>query len=117
MKKLILYASLMCMGIASCTKDYLVPEDELPEWLGASIYEELKNPKSLDGTFNTYLRLIDDLAYTDVLSKTGSKTIFPANDAAFEAFFKDGKNVFGVDGVEAAIQAIHDFYKNGRGSF
>ncbi len=100
MKKLILYASLMCMGIASCTKDYLVPEDELPEWLGASIYEELKNPKSLDGTFNTYLRLIDDLAYTDVLSKTGSKTIFPANDAAFEAFFKDGKNVFGVSSYE-----------------
>lgn len=95
MKKLILYASLFCLGMASCSKDFLVPEGELPEWLGESIYEELRNPKNLDGTFNTYLRLIDDLGYQEVLSKTGSKTIFPANDEAFAEFFKDGNNRFG----------------------
>ena len=96
MKKLILYASVFCIGMASCSKDYLVPEDELPEWLGESIYGELKNPKSLDGTFNTYVRLIDDLGYAEVLGKTGSKTVFPANDAAFDEFFKDGNNIYGA---------------------
>lgn len=105
MKKILLYVSLICIAMASCSKDYFVPEDELPEWLGESIYAELKNPKSLDGTFNTYLRLIDDLGYADVLSKTGSKTIFPANDAAFEAFFKDGNNRFGKSSYEELTAA------------
>ena len=43
MKKLFLYASL-CLGLASCTKDYVVPEGELPSWLGESIYKELQQP-------------------------------------------------------------------------
>ncbi|MCF0243171.1 MAG: fasciclin domain-containing protein [Bacteroidaceae bacterium] len=77
-----------------------MPEGTLPEWLGESIYEELKNPKSLDGTFNTYLRLIDDLGYAEVLNKTGSKTIFPANDEAFERFFRNGNNKFGKSSYE-----------------
>lgn len=106
MKKLILYASVACMSIfASCTKEFLVPEGEMPDWLGASIYEELKNPKSLDGTFNTYLRLVDDLGYTEVLSKTGSKTVFPANDAAFEEFFRGGNNKFGKSSYEELTQS------------
>ena len=96
MKKLFLYASLLCLGIVSCTKDYVVPEGDLPSWLGESIYKELQQPKELDGTFNTYIRLIDDLDYANVLNKTGSKTIFPANDEAFERFFKDGNNKFGA---------------------
>lgn len=98
MKKLILYASLLCIGVVSCTKEYAVPEDELPSFLGESIYSELKTPKHLQGTFNTYLRLIDDLGYAEVLGKTGSKTIFPANDEAFNAFFKN--NVYGVSSYE-----------------
>ncbi len=105
MKKLLVYVSFVCMALSSCSKDYFVPEDELPSWLGESIYEELKNPKSLDGTFNTYLRLIDDLGYTEVLSKTGSKTIFPANDAAFEAFFRNGNNKFGRSSYEELTEA------------
>lgn len=105
MKKLFLYASLACIGLVSCSKDFFVSEEELPEWLGESIYEELKNPKTLDGTFNTYLRLIDDLGYAEVLSKTGSKTIFPANDVAFEAFFKDGNNRFGKSSYEELTAA------------
>ena len=96
MKKLFLYASLICMAMVSCSKDYLVDEENLPSWLGESIYGELKNPKSLNGTFNTYIRLIDDLGYADVLGKTGSKTVFPANDAAFEAYFAGGNNRYGA---------------------
>ena len=95
MKKLILYASLVCIGMASCSKDYVVDEENLPSWLGESIYGELKSPKTLSGSFNTYLRLIDDMGYGEVLGHTGSKTIFPANDAAFEAYFKDGNNRYG----------------------
>ncbi len=100
MKKSFFYASLLCVGVASCSKDYYVPEDEMPEWLGESIYAELSNPSMLDGTFTTYLRLVDDLGYADVLSRTGSKTIFPANDEAFEEFFKDGNNRFGASSYE-----------------
>ena len=99
MKKLFLYASLLCLSLGSCTKEYLVPEGELPSWLGESIYKELQGSSQLDGTFKTYMQLIDDLNYTEVLSKTGSKTIFPANDDAFKRFF-EGDNKFGVHSYE-----------------
>jgi len=100
MKKLFLYASLLCLGLGSCTKDYVVPEGELPSWLGESIYKELQDASQLEGTFTTYCRLIDDLGYTEVLSKTGSKTIFPANDDAFARFFAGGNNKFGVSSYD-----------------
>lgn len=105
MKKLFLYLSIFGLGVTSCTQDLAVPEGELPEWLGASLYEELKNPKSLDGTFNTYLKLVDDCGYAEVLGKTGSKTLFPANDAAFEEFFKDGNNRFHKSSYDQLTQA------------
>lgn len=99
MKKLILSASLIALGMmTACQKDELVPEGSKPEWLGESIYEELRNGTHLSGTFNTYLRLVDDLGYAEVLSRTGSKTIFPANDEAFERFFR--KNSLGVSSYE-----------------
>ena len=100
MKKLFLYASLLCVCLVSCKKEYLVPEGELPTWLGESIYKELQQPMQLEGTFNTYCKLIDDLDYKDVLSKTGSKTIFPANDEAFARFFAGGNNKFGVSSYD-----------------
>jgi len=100
MKKLFLYASLLCLGLGSCTKDYVVPEGELPSWLGESIYKELQQHSQLEGTFNTYCKLIDDLGYKEVLSKTGSKTIFPANDEAFERFFAGGNNKFGASSYD-----------------
>ena len=100
MKKLFLYASLLCLSLGSCTKDYVVPEGELPSWLGESIYKELQQPKELEGTFNTYCKLIEDLGYSEVLSKTGSKTIFPANDEAFARFFAGGNNKFGASSYE-----------------
>ena len=100
MKKVFLYASLLCIALVSCKKDYLVPEGDLPSWLGESIYKELQQPKELEGTFDTYCKLINDLGYTEVLSKTGSKTIFPANDEAFQRFFAGGNNKFGVSSYE-----------------
>jgi hypothetical protein len=38
--------------------------------------------------------MIDDLGYRDVLAKTGSKTLFVADDAAFERFYRN--NEWGV---------------------
>ena len=84
-------AALALGGINACTDSYDLDEQgNNPEWLGKSIYEELQNPSgtSLHGTFNTYLKLIDDLGYKEVMSKTGSKTVFVANDSAFNKFFE-----------------------------
>lgn len=81
----------------SCVDKYEeVDGDSKPSWLGGSIYAELKKPdqSKLTGSFNYYLKLIDDLGYDETLNRTGSKTIFPANDEAFDRFFK--KNDWGV---------------------
>ncbi len=105
MKKLILCAFLVGLGMmSSCQKDELVPEDSKPEWLGASIYEELRSAEHLTGTFNTYLQLVDDLGYAEVLSRTGSKTIFPANDEAFARFFQ--KNAYGVTSYDQLSEGM-----------
>ena len=107
MKKLFFYASLVCVSLMwSCSKELMVSEDEKPEWLGESIYKELSKADGtkLTGTFNTYLRLIDDLGYSGVLNATGSKTIFPANDDAFNAFFASD-NEFGVHSYEELTES------------
>ena len=94
-------------GFTACTDDYdLDDEGNYPSWMGGSIYQTLKDPSSLQssgrqmltGTFNNYLRLIDDLGETETMNKTGSRTIFPANDEAFARFFAD--NAWGVSSYE-----------------
>ena len=78
--------AVICGGFFSCHDRYdLDEEGNFPSWLGESIYDQLKNPNPevLSGTFNNYVRLIDDLGFAETLGKTGSKTVFPANDEAF----------------------------------
>ncbi|MCR5130114.1 MAG: fasciclin domain-containing protein [Prevotella sp.] len=97
----------ICGGFSSCTDDYdLDDKGNYPSWLGNSIYDELKNPNQevLTGTFNNYVRLIEDLGYAETLGKTGSKTIFPANDEAFDRFFKD--NTWGVSSYSDLTDAM-----------
>ena len=65
----------------SCSDDYDLDET-MPAELGGSIYSELKARN-----YTTVIRLIEDLGYKDVLSKTGSKTIFAASDDAYQAFY------------------------------
>ena len=65
-----------------------------PSWLGNSIYERLEE----DGNYTTMLKLIDDLGQHEVLSHTGSKTLFAANDSAFNQWFT--KNLWGVNRYE-----------------
>ncbi len=93
-------------GFTACHDDYdLDDPGNYPSWLGQSIYDELKSPDAshLTGTFTNYLRLIDDLGYTETLEKTGSKTVFPANDEAFARFF--AKNDWGVTKYEDLSEA------------
>lgn len=87
----------------SCSDDYDLP-DKTPGWLGGSIYEYLKNGVPAEGrTYNNMVKLIEDLDYATVLSKTGSKTLFVADDAAFEEFYK--KNDWGVTSYEQLTSA------------
>jgi len=110
---LCLGVAMACGGFTACTDDYdLDDPDNYPSWLGGSIYEAMKNPENLKstngnvltGTFNNYLRLIDDLGYAETLSKTGSKTVFPANDEAFNRFYAD--NQWGVAKYEDLTDAM-----------
>ena len=73
--------------IQSCEQDVLEGQ---PEWLGNSIYARLEEY----GNYQTTLRLINDLGQKDVLNETGSKTLFVADDAAYEEFFRN--NPWGV---------------------
>ncbi len=90
-KKLFGAVGLLMVGalMYSCSDDYDLP-DKTPSWLGTSIYNYLENQKNYTNT----IRLIDDLDYATVLSRTGSKTLFVADDDAFAEFFK--KNDWGV---------------------
>lgn len=99
-------------GFTACTDDYdLDDEGNYPSWMGGSIYQTLKNPESVEksgkkiltGSFNNYLRLIDDLGEAETMNKTGSRTIFPANDEAFERFYAD--NTWGVKSYEDLTRA------------
>ena len=77
--------------LSSCDDDILTGQ---PSWLGNSIYERLQE----DGTYQTTLRLIDDLGQKEVLSRTGSKTLFVADDNAYAEWFRT--NSWGVRSYE-----------------
>ena len=69
-----------------------------PSWLGESIYDLLsegyEDDKGNVHTISVYVKLINDVGYTEVLRRTGSKTLFVADDEAFERFFQ--QNDWGV---------------------
>ena len=94
-------------GFLSCNDRFpLDDEGNYPSWLGSSVYEQLKNPNPevLTGTFNNYVRLIEDMGYAETLGKTGSKTVFAANDEAFERFYAN--NAWGVRMYEDLTEAM-----------
>lgn len=92
------------MMMQSCSTDELTGQ---PSWLGNSIYERLQE----SGDYSYTLRLIDDLDQTDVLSQTGSKTLFAADDAAFKDFFSS--NSWGVHRYEDLSLAQKKLLLNG----
>ena len=83
---------LAACGLMYACQDEFLLDDEKPEWLNSSIYQSLVER----GNFTTYLKLLADKdvnpenvrPLTDVLNRTGSKTVFVADDEAWEAFFK-----------------------------
>ncbi len=88
--------TMFCSILVSCEDPYIY-DDKEPDFLSGSI-EDIYTTLKRDGHFTNFLRLIDDLNYTDVLSKTGSKTLFPVKDDAFERFF--ASNPYGVKKYE-----------------
>ena len=74
------------LGFSSCQDDLLTGT---PSWLGSSIYEELERR----GNFQQTLALINDpdlsdTNYPEMLRRTGSMTLFVANDDAWSVFLK-----------------------------
>lgn len=103
-----LLAAALMAGTAtilqSCKDDILTGQ---PGWLGNSIYERLQE----EGGYNYTLKLIDDLGYHDVISKTGSKTLFVADDAAYENWFTT--NAWGVKNYDGLSTAQKKLLLNG----
>lgn len=68
----------------SCADEYKL-DDEAPTWLGSSIYGYLEK----QGNYTNFVKLINDLGLKDVLSTTGSRTLFVANDSSFQKFYEN----------------------------
>ena len=85
-------------ALQSCKDDDILLTGQ-PSWLGNSIYERLQE----EGNYTITLRLVDELGQKDVLSHTGSKTLFAADDAAYAEWFKN--NSWGVHSYEQLSQA------------
>lgn len=96
----LLAGGLMCIaGLVSysCSDKYDL-DSEQPSGLN-TLYGYLQN----EGNFTNFLQLIDDCGYADVLSKTGSMTLFAANDEAFEQFY--ASNEWGVKSYSELSEA------------
>ena len=81
-KCLLLTITLSGMLVA-CKDDYPYDSEE-PKWLGANVYDWLQT----NGQYSTYLALVDRLDLSGTLARTGSKTLFPANDDAYARYFQ-----------------------------
>ncbi|MBR1681916.1 MAG: hypothetical protein IJ700_00885 [Bacteroidaceae bacterium] len=81
----------LCGTAWSCKDEYTL-DDEKPDWLYENIYSYLERK----GTFTNYLTLLGDKDINtegardlkEVLSQTGSKTVFVADDEAWNQFFR-----------------------------
>ena len=98
MFRLMAGAAVVSGLMVSCSDGYELAKED-PEWLGSSIYDYL----SSEGNFTQTIRLIDELGYSEVLAKTGSKTLFVANDEAFARFYQN--NTWGVGRYEDLTDA------------
>jgi uncharacterized surface protein with fasciclin (FAS1) repeats len=86
-QRVALAACALLMGgaaLQSCKDDDILLTGQ-PEWLGNSIYERLQEY----GDYTILLRLIDDVEDNkEILSHTGSRTMFATSDSAYNAWFK-----------------------------
>ena len=77
------------LGVGSCSDEALDRENDQPSGLN-SLYGYVSD----NAEFSTFKQLIEDLGIQEELSRTGSMTLFVANDDAFDEFYKS--NVFGA---------------------
>lgn len=85
-------------SFSGCEDEYTL-DDYKPKWLNTSIYETLEK----EGNYKNYLTLIGDpdvnsgdseeSSLVQILSRTGSRTVFAATDEAWEKFFEANKNL------------------------
>jgi uncharacterized surface protein with fasciclin (FAS1) repeats len=85
-------------SFTACQDEYTLDEVK-PSWLNSSIYETLES----NGNYTNYLRLIADPdvnsgggeegSLVQILSRTGSKTVFAATDEAWQKFFEANKSL------------------------
>ena len=78
-----------CGGLTTSCDGYDLDE-RMPDGWDYSIYDYMAS----QGNYTNMVRIIDALNYREVLSKTGSKTLFAADDEAFDRFY--AKNNWGV---------------------
>lgn len=77
-------------GMFSCSDTYDLDSKQPTDVNGKglqSIYGYMES----QGNYSTFMQLIKDLGQDEILSKTGSKTLFVADDNAFAEFFKSNK--------------------------
>lgn len=101
--------AMLVVGLANIACNGYDLDEREPEGLGStrSIYGYL----SSEGSYTNMVRLIDELNYREVLDKTGSKTLFVADDDAFERFYK--RNSWGVKSYEGLSVAQKKMLLNG----
>lgn len=98
-RHLLVGGALCAAGIMSFScKDGYDLDTEQPTGLN-SIYGYMEQR----GDFKNFLQLIDDLGEKETLSKSGSKTLFIANDDAFSRFYQS--NSWGVRRYEELSEA------------
>ncbi len=92
-----LFLLAACGVTSSCTDEYKL-DDEKPSFLNTSILESLQSQQN----YTYYLRLLSDKdvnplnepnALATTLSLTGSKTVFVADDEAWEEFFRKNESL------------------------
>ncbi len=84
------------LGAYSCTDKYDL-DTEQPSGLNSIYGYMVDRPE-----FSTFMRLVDDCGEKDVMSRTGSNTLFIANNEAFAKFFAN--NTWGVSSYEDLTQ-------------
>ena len=84
--------TMLVAGLASTACDSYDLDERAPDSLGGtqSIYGWLDE----QGNYTNTVQMINDLGYREVLAKTGSKTLFVADDEAYERFYSN--NGWGV---------------------
>ena len=101
--------ALLAFGLAGVACSGYDLDEREPDTLGGS--QSIYGYLSSQGSYTNMVRLIDELNYREVLDKTGSKTLFAADDEAFGRFFQH--NAWGVRSYEGLSLAQKKMLLNG----